>query len=254
MIPLRDNIRGRGKPRVVRLLLLANIAGFVAQAILGEDFTERFALRPAFLVSWWQGEPLRHVLAHLRNGQLTLHEVAPYFPGAFDALFPLLSSQFLHGGLLHLASNLLFLWIFADNIEGEIGSGPFLVFYLACGVLAGLCHVAFDPDSLLPLVGASGAISGVLGAYFVRFPHARILTLIPIFVVPFIAELPALLFLGIWFLIQVAQGIAGTGGMVAVWAHAGGFVAGLLLVGVFPRVKKSARGPRPRYPTYERAR
>jgi membrane associated rhomboid family serine protease len=166
-------------------------------------------------------------------------------PGFIDGALPLLTCQFLHGSPLHLLGNLLFLWIFADNIEGEIGSGPFLLFYLVCGVIAGIAHTAFEPDSMVPTVGASGAIAGVLGAYFLRFPHARVLTLVPLFVIPFFIEIPAVIFLGLWFLLQVIQGVTDTGGHLAVWAHAGGFVAGLLLVGVFPRVR---RRPGPRYP------
>jgi len=254
MIPLRDDIPGRGRPRAVRFLLFANIGGYLLQLLFSPGFTERFALKPAYLTAWWRDEPLRVALERLAGGDLRLREVAAYLPGAFDAALPLVTSQFLHGDPIHLGFNLLFLWIFADNIEGEIGSAAFLAFYLLCGVLAGLCHVWFAPDSLLPTVGASGAISGVLGAYFVRFPHARILTLIPVFVIPFVAELPAILFLGIWFAIQLIQGITGSAGMVAVWAHAGGFVAGLLLVGLFPRMRRSARGPRPRYAISERAR
>jgi membrane associated rhomboid family serine protease len=254
MIPLRDDIPGRGRPRVVRLLLLANLGGYLLQILFAPGFTERFALRPAYLVAWWRGEPLRAVLEQIGGGEIRIREVAGFIPGFLDAALPLLTSQFLHGDPIHLGLNMLFLWIFADNIEGEIGSRAFLAFYLACGVLAGLCHVGFAPDSLLPTVGASGAISGVLGAYFVRFPHARILTLIPIFVVPFLAELPAILFLGVWFAIQLLQGLTGTAGMVAVWAHAGGFVAGLLLVGIFPRVRQRARGPGPRYSIQGRPR
>jgi len=253
MIPLRDDIPSRGRPRVVRFLLLANVVGFLLQWLLGEAFTRQFALKPAYLVAWWQDEPLR-VIYESVAGEGRIADTVTLFPGFFDAALPLLTMQFLHGDLLHLGSNLLFLWIFADNVEGEIGSGAFLPFYLACGVLAGLCHVGFAPDSAIPTLGASGAISGVLGAYFVRFPHARILTVVPLFVIPFLAEIPALVFLGIWFALQIIQGITGTAGMVAVWAHAGGFVAGVLLVAVFPRVKGSARGPKPRYAIQGRPR
>jgi membrane associated rhomboid family serine protease len=253
MIPLRDDIPSRGRPRVVRFLLLANVVGFLLQLFFGEGFTQQFALKPAYLVAWWQDEPLR-VIYESVAGRGRIADAVTIFPGFFDGALPLLTMQFLHGDLLHLGSNLLFLWIFADNVEGEIGSGPFFAFYLACGVLAGLCHVGFDPDSATPTIGASGAISGVLGAYFVRFHHARILTLVPIFVIPLLLEIPALVFLGIWFALQVFRGVTGTGGMVAVWAHAGGFVAGLILVGVFPKVKRSARGPKPRYAIQERSR
>ncbi len=234
MIPLRDDIPSRGRPHMVRLLILANLVGFALQQIFGREFTEAFALTPTSVVGWWQGD-----------GKLS---------EAVASVLPLLSSQFLHAGWLHLGSNLLFLWIFADNVEGEIGSGRFLGFYLVCGVLAGLCHVYFESTSSVPTIGASGAIAGVLGAYFVRFPHARVLTLVPIFILPLLIEIPAVIFLGLWFVLQILYVVTDTGGQMAVWAHAGGFVAGMVLVGVLPRVRQ--RGPKPRYRTvpHERIR
>ena len=143
--------------------------------------------------------------------------------------------MFLHGGWLHYLLNMWVLWIFSDNVEEALGSGRFVIFYVLCGVLAVAAHILFNWRSTVPVIGASGAIAGVMGAYFRLFPKARVVTLIPIFIFPWIVELPAIVFLGIWFLMQLLSGVAGTlteGGAatVAFWAHAGGFVAGLFLV------------------------
>lgn len=245
MIPLRDDVPCPLVPRVVRALLALNVLGYLVQLAAGPGFTERFALRPAVLVGWWHGEPVRIIQEVVGAGGRQVELAREWVPGFVESALPLLTSQFLHGDALHLASNLLFLWIFADNVEGELGHRWFLAFYLGCGVLAGLAHALFEPSSAVPTIGASGAIAGVLGAYFVRFPHARVLTLVPVLFIPVLLEVPAVVFLGLWFALQVLFGIAGSAGQLAVWAHVGGFVAGLALVGVLPRVMH--RGPRPRY-------
>jgi membrane associated rhomboid family serine protease len=158
-----------------------------------------------------------------------------------DQLATLVSSMFLHGGWLHLLSNMLALYIFGDNVEDRLGHTGYAIFYLLCGLAAGLTHVLFNSTSPVPSIGASGAISGVLGAYFLLFPTARVITLIPIFILPWIVEIPALVYLGFWFLSQLLNGtleiVAGAQayGGVAWWAHAGGFIAGLVLVGLFAR-------------------
>ena len=159
---------------------------------------------------------------------------------------PIFSSMFLHGGILHLVSNMWMLWIFGDNVEDSMGHSRYLLFYLLCGTVSVLAQVTANPASPLPLVGASGAISGVLGAYFLLYPKARILTLIPIFVFFYMIELPAFIFLGFWILLQVLQGyayqLAANGaavGGVAWWAHVGGFAAGVLLVKIFREKPKS---------------
>jgi membrane associated rhomboid family serine protease len=142
----------------------------------------------------------------------------------------------MHGGWLHLVGNMLYLWIFGDNVEDKLGHIRFLVFYLLCGIAASALHIVLEPTSNVPTIGASGAISGILGAYILMFPRARVLTLIPIFIFIQIAELPAYVILGLWFVLQFFNGMlslgyanAGMGG-VAWWAHIGGFIAGLLLV------------------------
>ena len=148
-------------------------------------------------------------------------------------------SMFLHGGLLHIGSNMLYLWIFGDNIEDRLGHFRYLLFYLLCGVLATLAHAFSNPSSQVPAIGASGAIAGVLGAYLFLFPHARVMTLIPIFMFITIREVPALILLGLWFILQLFSGagslrpgMADAGG-VAYFAHIGGFVAGLALIHLF---------------------
>ncbi len=155
-----------------------------------------------------------------------------------DAYLSFLTSMFLHGSWLHLIANMWSLWIFGDNVEDRMGRLRFLVFYIACGLAAGALHQFTNLNSVVPTVGASGAIAGVLGAYFLLFPHARVLTLVPIFFIPLFFELPAVVFLLIWLAIQVIQAYAtglgpeGTGG-VAWWAHIGGFSAGVLLHRLF---------------------
>ena len=149
---------------------------------------------------------------------------------------PILTSMFLHGGWLHLILNMWFLWIFGDNVEDRLGHARYLLLYLAAGVAAVVAHVTANPDSAVPTVGASGAIAGVLGAYFVAYPRARVTTLIPIFVFIHIADLPAWVVLGMWFVLQFLSGALAVGttqasaGGVAWWAHIGGFGAGVLLM------------------------
>ncbi|MBM3774635.1 MAG: rhomboid family intramembrane serine protease [Acidobacteria bacterium] len=159
----------------------------------------------------------------------------------------LVTSLFLHGGWLHILGNLWFLWIFGDNVEDVLGHGRFLAFYLICGALAGLAHVAFNPYSRAPMVGASGAIAGVMGAYLVKFPRARVLTLVLIVVFFTVVELPAVLLLAFWFLVQLLSGLGSIGyshlsqGGVAWFAHAGGFLAGVALIGWMAKRRPYAR-------------
>jgi membrane associated rhomboid family serine protease len=153
--------------------------------------------------------------------------------------YTFLTYMFLHGGWLHLLVNMWTMWIFGDNIEDVMGPWRFLVFYVCCGLAALGVHFAFNMHSTLPVVGASGAIAGVMGAYFLLYPHAKVVTLIPIIIIPFIVELPAVLFLGIWFVTQFFSGfseaVSARTGTIAWWAHAGGFVAGMLLLPIFRR-------------------
>ena len=158
----------------------------------------------------------------------------------------ILTHQFLHGGWLHLFANMWTLWIFGDNVEDRMGSLRFLIFYLICGSVAALTQVLTNPDSTIPSVGASGAIAGVLGAYLLFFPTARLIVLLPIFFYPFFFEVPAVLYLFLWFLIQLFNGAAALAGPqevggIAWWAHVGGFVSGMLLCRLFVRRRRPSQ-------------
>jgi len=219
MLPLRDTVRARDLPVINWLLIAANVFIFLFEASLNtrqlSALTNTLGLVPA------------RFLAH------------PGLPQAWTVL----TSMFLHGGWWHLISNMWVLYIFGDNVEDRMGHGRYLVFYLLGGVAAAAAHVLVSPHSVVPTIGASGAISAVMGAYIVLFPGAQVLTLVPGFFLPWFIEVPALLFIGFWFVSQLfnglfALGIAGsvdTYGGVAWWAHVGGFLAGLLLVKVFER-------------------
>jgi len=159
----------------------------------------------------------------------------------FGNVLTLFTSMFLHGGWAHLFSNMLALYIFGDNVEDRMGSRRYLIFYLTCGVIAALVHIAFNPTSPIPTIGASGAISGVLAAYLIYFPSARVITLVPLFFLPWFVEIPAIVYLGLWFISQLFNGVfaivtdAQALGGIAWWAHIGGFVGGLLLAPLLAR-------------------
>jgi len=161
---------------------------------------------------------------------------------SIEAIFPLFTSMFLHGGWMHLIGNMLYLYIFGDNVEDRLGHRRYFLFYIMAGVGASLTEVFFHQQSTVPMIGASGAIAGILGAYFLLYPRARILTLIPLFVFFPIIEVSAFFFLGFWFIMQFLQGSissgADAGGGVAWWAHAGGFLAGAILLPIFLLVKR----------------
>jgi membrane associated rhomboid family serine protease len=209
MIPLRDTQRSVSAPVVTILLIAVNFAVFFYELSL-DPFS--------------------------RNHLILTYGVIP------DRLHAssLITSMFLHGGWLHVIGNMWFLWIFGDNIEDTLGHGKYLLFYLLCGVAAALSHVALNPDSRVPTIGASGAIAGVMGAYLVKFPRARILTLVPIFFFFTLYELPAALVLAFWFILQIFSGVGSVAysqlseGGVAWFAHIGGFLTGVLLIYVFP--------------------
>ncbi len=215
MIPLRDSTRSRSSPVVVYLIIAACAAAFLYTQSLGPDDSQM-----AFYTAY---------------GAIPRAITRGPWP---DAWVGLLTSMFLHGSWVHLGGNMLYLWIFGDNIEDAMGHGGFVVFYLLTGVVAALVHVATQPASTVPLIGASGAIAGVLGAYLVLYPRARVLTLV-FFVFIRLAELPAVLVLSLWFVLQLVQGIAALNApgvaAVAFWAHVGGFAAGAVLVPVFAR-------------------
>lgn len=203
-------------------MILINIAAFIYELSLGrtlEDFILKFGVVPGLVVNW--------------------PETGMSFTAA---ILPFVTSMFLHGGWMHLIGNMWYLWIFGDNVEDRLGHFMYLVFYLLCGIGAGIVHTVLNADSFIPSVGASGAIAGVLGAYILSYPFARVLTLVPIFVFIQIIEIPAMIVLGLWFIMQFLSGTAALvstaatdGGGVAWWAHIGGFVIGMVLLGLFPR-------------------
>jgi membrane associated rhomboid family serine protease len=168
-----------------------------------------------------------------------IQTVRPAEPSPIPPLFTMLTCIFLHGGWMHFLGNMWFLWIFGDNIEDRFGHWGYLLFYLGCGVAASAAHLFFSLDSPVPTIGASGAIAGVMGAYLVSYPHARVLTLIPIVIILEIVVLPAPVFLGIWFLLQFFQGVASISEVqttgVAWWAHIGGFAIGMVLTWLLGR-------------------
>jgi membrane associated rhomboid family serine protease len=156
--------------------------------------------------------------------------------------------MFWHGGWLHLIGNMLYLWIFGDNVEDRLGHFRYLIFYLVAGIAAALTQVALDPSSRLPTIGASGAIAGVLGAYLISFPRSRVLTLIPIIIFPWFVEIPAVIYLAFWFIMQLLEGVGQLGapaqvGGVAVWAHIGGFISGAVLVKLMEPARRRPPAP-----------
>ena len=218
MIPLSDDQRTRGFPIVTVIVIVLNVLVFVGwQLRVGmKDSLGIGAFVPAML---WHHEP--------------------------GAMTRLITSLFMHGGWMHLIGNMWFLWIFGDNVEDACGPVRFAIFYLLCGVAATLAHAWPAPDSVMPLVGASGAISGVLGAYLLKHPHARVRTLIPLGFFSRIVDLPAWIFLLIWMGMQIlmqAGSRAGHGGGVAYLAHIGGFVAGMGLIVFFEKSRARPRG------------
>lgn len=221
MIPLRDTIPSRTVPLVTWSLIAVNALIFLYEVSLPPEELER-------LIQLFGMVPARY--SH-PEWALPLG-----FP--IESYLPFLTSMFLHGGWSHVIGNMWTLWIFGDNVEDRIGRWRFLLFYILTGLAAGVTHWFMDPDSTVPVVGASGAIAGVLGAYFVLFPRSQIIAVFPIFFYPFFFELPAVTYLFFWFLSQVVSGtLAGLGpenvGGVAWWAHVGGFIAGIVLLPVF---------------------
>jgi membrane associated rhomboid family serine protease len=182
------------------------------------------------------------------NGVIPASFTGGEFAGIPFRPHTLLTSLFLHGGWLHVGGNMLYLWIFGDNVEDRLGRIRFLVFYLLCGVAASGVHILANPHSTVPTIGASGAIAGVLGAYLLLYPGARVLTLIPLGFYLQVVQLPAFFFLGFWFLIQFISGAAslaargGGAGGIAWWAHIGGFAAGIILQFVFRKRQRRLRG------------
>jgi membrane associated rhomboid family serine protease len=228
MFPIGDDNPTHSKPVVTIALVAICVLVFVYQITLPEPEAEAFIFRWGFI----PGDVL---------GRGGIGPTSDDFP-AWSKIF---SSMFLHGGFMHIIGNMLFLWIFGNNIEDTFGKIRFVVFYLLCGVAAAITQAVTDTASTVPMIGASGAISGVLGAYLWLFPHAKVRVLI-MFGIITVVHLRAIIVLGLWFVLQLVSAalmpIDEEGG-VAFWAHVGGFVAGLLLMPVFRPARPRIRGP-----------
>jgi membrane associated rhomboid family serine protease len=233
MIPIRNAVPTRYPPVMTWMLIAINCLVFLLQNSLtpGElaEFLRDFALIPARYTA---------VVAY-GDENLSAIDLVPFF-----------TMMFLHGGWLHLIFNMWTLWLFGSTVEDRLGHGRYLAFYLACGLAASIAHVIFNPTSIVPALGASGAIAGVLGCYMRLFPLARVVVVVPILFIPLFFEVYAFVFVGLWFLIQIFQGtlellLPTSGGGVAWWAHVGGFIAGLALG---PLLVRSERRYRVYYP------
>jgi len=212
MIPIRDTQPSSTKPVVTYMFIAVNALVFLWQMGVGfhnEHLLYFYGLVPA---------------------KYTVNSVSAYF-SFFNHIISLFSYMFLHGGFLHFGGNMLFLYVFGDNIEDHLGHFKYACFFILCGLIAGLCHLLLNPLSKVPTIGASGAIAGIMGAYFLLFPKSKILTIIPIIIIPFFMEIPAFIFLGGWFLIQFYN-VVGQGDVsqIAWWAHIGGFLVGMALI------------------------
>ncbi|NJL46332.1 MAG: rhomboid family intramembrane serine protease [Leptolyngbyaceae cyanobacterium SM2_5_2] len=235
MVPLRDDNPTQIRPYVTYGLIVLNVAIFIYELSLSSyDLTNFFGA--------WAVVP-EEFSTSLTTGISTLNA---------EEWLTLITSQFLHGGFLHLAGNMLYLWIFGNNVEDQMGHIRFLLFYLLCGVLANLTQWVFAAGSEIPSLGASGAIAGVMGAYIFRFPEVRILTLVPIGPFPLPLQIPAIFYLGLWFAQQALYGLVSLeaptmigmeGGGIAYWAHAGGFVIGVVLGPVFGLFSRKDTAP-----------
>lgn len=222
MFPLRDQLPTRSFPIVNYVLIVLNILMFLLELTVGlenEEFFLEYALIPN----------------NIANGVS--------IADAFDFL----TSMFMHAGLAHIAGNMLYLWIFGDNVEDALGHVRYLFFYLAGGVVAAITHIVFDPNSTIPTVGASGAIAAALGAYLILYPQSKVQTIVPVGRAASVALVPAVIVLGLWFVLQLFQGIASLGvdeevGGVAVWAHIGGFVFGLALAKLLAKPRSQYGG------------
>ncbi len=220
MIPIRDELRTRTTPVVNYLLIALNVIVFIFMALTpsqSESIVQQYAMIPA------------RVTSHLDFGDVV----------------DIFTSMFMHAGLAHIAGNMLYLWIFGDNVEDAMGHGRYLFFYLLGGVIASVTHILTNPSSSIPTVGASGAIAAVLGAYLILYPGSRVVTLIPLGFFLRLTAVPAVIVLGLWFLLQFVEGLITLGstadvGGVAVWAHIGGFMAGIILAKLLARRQESS--------------
>ena len=225
MIPIRDTAPCHSKPLVTWTIMATCIIVFVSMQLMPDQLSYR-------LINLYGMVPIRYT--------------NPYYGLPFDGYLSFLTSLFLHGNWLHLIMNMWFLWIFGDNVEDRMGRLPFLIFYLLCGLLATFLQWFFDPNLAIPVVGASGAIAGVLAAYFFLYPLERVVVWIPVLFLPIVVHVPAVAFLGLWVLIQLHSATTAMlfGGVVvdvAWWAHLGGFIAGSILYRWFIRIDQAEK-------------
>ncbi len=244
MLPLRDNIPSRSTP-FINYLMIA-ICGVVFAFQLADEndgrdeMVERLGMIPVRITR--PDEPVmipKVVLQQTASGIREVTRTVPAAAPSFPAVFTLLTCIFLHGGWAHFIGNMWFLYIFGDNVEDRLGHFGYLVFYLVCGVAASTVHLLSDRSSIMPTIGASGAIAGVMGAYMLLYPRATVMTLIPLVVFMQIVSIPAPIFLGIWFLMQIFSGFgeaSGEGAGIAWWAHIGGFVVGVAIAFILNRL------------------
>ncbi len=235
MIPLKDNQPTSTFPVVTILLIAVNVVAFLAQQFDINAITERYSLIPRELTHYVPYRVYPEIRLDPFGHEVQVNVRVPLVHPVWLTIF---TSMFLHGSWLHLGGNMLYLWIFGNNIEDALGKVKFTIFYFAGGIAAAFAQVVVNLDSSIPMLGASGAIAGVLGAYYILYPSARVLSIVPIFGIGALMEVRAWLVLGLWFLLQVAQGVFGLGGMqgdggVAVFAHIGGFVAGVIMINLF---------------------
>ncbi|UCG80400.1 MAG: rhomboid family intramembrane serine protease [Desulfobacterales bacterium] len=235
MIPIRDTIRSETYPIVNSCIIAVNVLVFFVELSQGErldGFIKIYGLVPA---------------------RYSVPQIADYFTTGQQVL-SFLTFMFLHGGFLHLLGNMWSLYIFGDNVEDRLGHFRYLMFYLLCGLASGISHLAINWHSMIPTIGASGAIAGVMGAYFILYPRAKVLTLVPIFFFFQFIELPAFLFLGIWFLFQFmsAAGASAQAAGIAWWAHIGGFVFGVIFLKLFEMLPASGVRGKVRHLTKKR--
>ena len=232
MIPIRDTTPIKTVPVVNNTIIGINVVFFLVQLAQGpaqDHFVYLYGLVPA---------------------KFTVPQVSAYF-SLGQRTVSLFTFMFLHGGFMHLIGNMWSLYIFGDNVEDRLGPVRYIVFYLLCGLASGMTQLLFNAHSNIPTIGASGAIAGIMGAYFILYPRSRILTLIPIIFIPWFVEIPAFFFLGIWLLLQIfnAAGSSGHAGGIAWWAHIGGFVFGVLILKLFDRIPATGVTNRLRHAT-----
>ena len=235
MIPIRDTIPSKNYPVVNHTIIGINVVLYLFEMSQGADlnrFIYIYGLVPA---------------------RYSVPQIASYF-STFQQFFSLLSFMFLHGGFFHLLGNMWFLYIFGDNIEDRLGPFRYIAFYLLCGITSGLSHLVLNFHSNMPTIGASGAVAGVMGAYLILHPHAKILTLIPIIIIPWFIEIPAFFFLGLWFVLQFlnATGTHGSASGIAWWAHIGGFVFGIVFLKILLALPETGATDRMRRVTAKR--